>query len=144
MDRSVWIRRVWACFRRRRVKGTDKKLFEYLTERGILCYEAVAGAIENKEHIKEVIDILEENGRLFMLQDLDEEQLLETYGRETSLLETLLENHVSLTNMNVTKKETFDLLVAYSRYDELCRSSEEMLLQIMPSGKKLYEELISD
>ena len=125
------------------VEGTDKKLFEYLTERGILCYEAVAGAIEKKEHIKEVIDILEENGRLFMLQNLDEEQLLETYGRETTLLETLLENHVSLTNMNVTKKETFDLLVAYSRYDELCRSSEEMLLQIMPSGKKLYEELIS-
>lgn len=125
------------------VEGTDKKLFEYLTEKGVLCYEVVAGAIEKKEHMKEIIDILEENGRLFMLQNLSEEELLETYGRDKTLLETLLENHVSLTNMSVTKQETFDMLVDYSRYDELCRSSEEMLLQIMPSGKKLYEELIS-
>lgn len=125
------------------VEGTNQSLFEYLTEKGVLCYETVAGAVKNKEHMKEIIDILEDNGRLFMLQNLSEDELLETYGRETTLLETLLEHHVTITNAEVTKKETFDLLVAYSRYDELCRSSEEMLLQTLPSGKKLYQELIS-
>ena len=125
------------------VEGTDKKLFEHLTEKGVLCYEVVAGAVDKKEHMKEVVDILEDYGRLFMLQTLEEDVLLETYGRDKTLLETLLEHHVTLTHMKVTKKETFDLLVAYSRYDELCRSSEELLLQTMPSGKKLYEELIS-
>ena len=33
------------------VEGTDKKLFEHLTEKGVLCYEVVAGAVDKKEHM---------------------------------------------------------------------------------------------
>lgn len=124
------------------VEGKEEKLFEYLTREGIYCYEVVGEAVERNEHMKEIIDILEDTGRLFMLQNLSEEQLLQTYGRDKTLLETLLENNVAITNAEVTKKETFDLLVAYSRYDELSRSNEEMLLQTLPNGNKLYQELI--
>ena len=125
------------------MENSDEKLFEYLTKQGILCYDVVANALKYEQHAKEVIDILEENDKLFMVQALSEEELLKTYGREETLLETLLRNNVVLTETNVTKKETFDLFVAYGHYEELCRSSEEMLLQTLPSGKKLYEELIS-
>ncbi len=124
------------------VDGSDKKLLEYLTAKGVLCYNVVQDAIDKNQNLKEIIDILEKHNKLFMIQNLPEESLLQTYGRNETLLETLIRNNVTISNANVTKKETFDLLVADNRYDELCRSSEEMLLQTLPNGRKLYEELI--
>lgn len=125
------------------IEKSDKKLFEYLTGKGVICYSAIGGALQDEKHMKEIIDILEKNHKLFALQNLSEEELIKTYGRSETLLETLLRNKVAIPSIWITKKETLDILTAYNIYEPLGRCNEDILLQELPNGKKLYQELIN-
>lgn len=124
------------------VDGTDKKLFEYLAKHGVICHGVVNQAFKRKQNLEEIVRILEENNALTALQMFSEKELIQTYGTDKTLLEKLLENNLYILEDEFKTKEAFNVLLKYNRYDLLTHSSEEVLLETLPNGKKLYEELI--
>ena len=53
-----------------------------------------------------------------------------------------MKNNLYILEDEFKTKEAFNVLLKYNRYDLLTHSSEEVLLETLPNGKKLYEELI--
>lgn len=124
------------------VPGTNKQLFEFLLTRGIVSYKVISEIYRNTKYAPSIYEILKRNNNLNLISHFDEDRMLLKYGQQESLLESLLKDNQIINARGYKQKESLELLIAYNRYDELAKCSQELLLFVLPNGKKLYEELI--
>lgn len=124
------------------VPDSNMQLFEFLLYRGIVSYNVISEIYRNTKYAPAIYEILKKHHSLNLLSNYDEDRMLLKYGQDKSLLESLLRDNQIIQIPEYQHKESLDLLLKYNRYDELSKCSKELLLQDLPSGKKLYEELI--
>lgn len=119
----------------------NKSLFEFLLEKNIIPYRGINEIEYDYNNAEFFYTIISKHNKFELLVNAQEDTLLNTFGTNKTLLETLLEKGIEPKIKRYKNKESIDILLKLNNYDQLKKCSEEHLLIILPNGKMLIEEL---